>query len=239
MFCKDCKSAQVVEIHGELTCTECGLVLESGCVSLEVPIGGAGPIVKRKTAMSFLKRVLDAYFLEDTQLHDTVYSILEVFNPRPKTLAIQAAGVYCACVLHKRGLHLEQIADIFNVQVKSLRELLECEPIVSQKWYGEIVKNDITTILRRMVYECECIPRKSLYRVISVACNVYKVVYKEIPQLKSRSTIACCVYVACKATRTKVPLEAFLKEFGISKANLNTTEKLLQEAVSRNNKKCN
>ncbi|NDG03691.1 MAG: hypothetical protein EB119_11005 [Synechococcaceae bacterium WBB_34_004] len=120
-----------------------------------------------------------------------------------------------------------QIAKLFSVPEKAVMDSLTkvTEDWSKMKWYKEFLEKSClgVDILRRCVFESDCIPNKYKYKVLDYAQQIYKQVSPRL-STKNRTMYCTCIYIATKVLGVKVSQKDVCEMFMVSLATLAKTE---------------
>jgi hypothetical protein len=188
-----------------------------------------------------LRRVFNAYFLEDKPFRDTVIDMLDSLCSQVKKTnhTVLALCVYCACVLLHRGQTLVQVSCWFKVSDKSVLPLFKkvSQAWSSKRWYKKLMSCvcvEKTDTLSRHVFELDCVPDNIRHRVVNYSKQVYNQIHKQFQGIQTKTLNAVCVHIACTVLKVDIPSEIFCKEMCVSQSTLSKTLLAVQKALQKN-----
>lgn len=199
--CTDCNSSQFVVYHGDLTCTQCGLVQQSHlCEESCEPVQSSRfssedlEFVKPTTFLeprhaqhTQHKRFLaileerfnfDNHFLMNVMMWFKVYTDSLRKRMCSKTLLPFFAGcIYCVSKYLRKGLTIDFIRLPLNL---SKKDILSALPQLLESWKGQPWLKELSKTIplhsdqiSRIIYALDFIPEKIMWDVVKTAKKLY------------------------------------------------------------------
>lgn len=255
--CQDCRGTAFTEIHGDLTCTSCGLVCTSGMIddhaytetslcSLRDNILQKSDIRKNRLIDGARKTLNGLPFFDDDFI-DCVCNWLSSSDLSAHNFASYAAltTIY-ASIYFRRGVNPDVISGIFGVNSNNIWPF---GPQLLAQWRDKPWINQLKALLdsdsdkfdrlKRDIYNCYCIPPKMRFTVVKKCDRIWNKikVNPQIECLKSSSLFATLIWIATKSCSIDVSMEQLCTEFNVSSSTIKQTEKLVQLAIVSSNKR--
>lgn len=256
IICDDCRGTRFAEIHGDLTCTSCGLVCTSGLIddhaytetSLCCLRGDTiqKSSIRQNKLIEQVRTTLNGLPFFDHDFIECVCNWLSASDLSAHNFASYAAltTIY-ASVYFRRGVNPDVISGTFGVCSNNIWPLGP-QLLVQWKdkpWIGQLrtlldSDTDKFDRLKRDVYNCHIIPPKVRFSVIKKCERIWNKI-KISPQiecLKSNSLYATLIWIATKSCSIDIRIEQLCTEFNVSSSTIKQTEKLVQLAIVSSNK---
>jgi transcription initiation factor TFIIIB Brf1 subunit/transcription initiation factor TFIIB len=238
-----------VEIHGDYTCQNCGLVKYTHAVDDSVQWDQFDhgerllllPQNKNSSKLLMHFRKLLRYMEVDNILEELAiewYSLVDVCGYRKKR-ALMALSTYCASLHLRRGRSIESIESVFSIAQSHIWGMFLNEKVTSawneKGWYKDLQRYmaNRTDRLSRSVHELICLPRESVYPVLKNARSIYDKVhmYPQLSSLKTHTLQATCIYIACKISALGISTKVLCKDLNVCWVTLSKNELLIQKAL--------
>jgi transcription initiation factor TFIIIB Brf1 subunit/transcription initiation factor TFIIB len=242
--CKDCGKFDFIEICGDCTCQNCGLVKYTHAIDDSVQwnqFESGEPLYEKPTkSMVYFKRLL-TYMQVDSILEEMSiewYSLVSMTGFRKKQ-ALMALSTYCASLYLKRGITIETVQHVFKISKTQMWVLFKDTSVKEiwskQRWYKQLLicVSNRTDRLSRTIYELDCIPYDHIHKVIKHSKSLYEKVhsYPQVSSLKSYTLQATCIYIACKILDIKISKKVLCESLNVCCVTISKNEKLIQKAL--------
>lgn len=259
--CVDCKGSCFTIYHGDLTCTQCGLVMQShlceeapGCFSSD-DLEFVNPIIllhdhnhnhnKLNKHNKFLT-ILEERFNFDNPFMTTVIMWFKIYTDNLhkrfclKTLLCPFAGcIYCVSKYLQKGITIDYIRVPLGL---GKSDVLSSLPSLLQSWKRQSWFKDLTKMIplhsdqiSRIIYALDFIPEKGMWDVVKTAKKLYNkingVTHCEVSGLKCHTFNATCIYISLVISGFKITKKEFCERLCISLPTLKNQEKIVQNIL--------
>jgi transcription initiation factor TFIIIB Brf1 subunit/transcription initiation factor TFIIB len=249
MACYHCKSTNLIEDGGYLTCRSCGTVNQDGVLAVDVSWMECSADYRKTFCEEehetncvnnkFLIQLKD--ILEGLNLADYIVKMVqEVFTMyRQKHLrrgvhmkGMMAASVYLVCKAEKQLLPIPTICNLFDISTTIINQC--CVDMEEALYYLPIFKRVGKTddILTRMVYEVHEI--EDHWKVIKTCRKLIDKLSKHsLFRIQKPTKInVTIIFIACGVLKLGIQKNVFQKRFNISALTMINHEKLIQDLLS-------
>lgn len=245
--CNECGVFDFVEIHGDYTCQNCGLVKFTHAIDDSVQWDQFDhgeklyePTKNSPKLLMHFKKLL-RYMEVDCILEGLAlewYGLVNLGGYRKKR-ALMALSTYCASLHLRRGISIETVELVFTTSQSHIWGLFSNGKVTGawgeKGWYKDLQKyiTNRTDRLSRSVHELICLPRESVYHVLRNARSIYEKVhmYPQLSSLKTHTLQATCIYIACKISALGISNKVLCKELSVCLVTLSKNEVLIQKAL--------
>lgn len=250
MACYHCKSTNLIEDGGYVTCRSCGTVNQDGVFVVDASwmecsadyrkhyheeewetvqpkdkfLGELRNVVEQLSVPDYINKMIEEVFMEYRKKH---------LRRGVHMRGMMAASVYLVCKAEKHMLPISVVGNAFDVPSTVINQC--CVDMVEALYYLPMFKKQPKTddVLSRMVYQVHEIDNH--WEVIKTCRKLIdKLSTHSLFRIQKSSKInATLIYIACQVLKLGIQKSVFQKYFDVSPLTMINHEKLIQDLLTK------